>query len=160
MPLEGIICFVNKEVIQFNVRGKFCYFTHETNRSTPQNPPITNMIIPHKTSPRKNSDRLKDNMHCINQNLTSPTQTIHCHDSMVTCDICCTCLMPSLMACGTRRNIKSNENFSKSLLVYWFIDTLSGRTQDNAIRRSSFFTPFSVVRPTQIFGVFKKKVTT
>ena len=74
---------------------------------------------------------------------------------MVTCDICCTCLMPSLMACGTRWNIKSNENFSKSLLV--FIDTLSGRTQDNAIRPSSFFTLFSVVRPTQIFGVFKKK---
>ena len=74
---------------------------------------------------------------------------------MVTCDICCTCLMPSLMACGTRWNIKSNENFSKSLLV--LIDTLSGRTQDNAIRPSSFLTPFSDVWPTQIFGAFQKK---
>ena len=28
------------------------------------------------------------------------------------------------------------------------------------IRASSFFSPFGVVRPTQIFGIFKKKVAT
>ena len=35
-------------------------------------------------------------------------------------------------------------------------DPISGNASD-AIRPSSFFSPFTVVRPTQIFGIFKKK---
>ena len=39
----------------------------------------------------------------------------------------------------------------------WKVSQVSSETFPRNIRPSSFFSPFSVVRPAQIFGIFKKK---
>ena len=64
---------------------------------------------------------------------------------------------PSASSSGPPKSFKPKKTWTNTFICVCESDQLVVPSREEKVRPSSFFSPFSVVRPTQIFGIFDEK---